>query len=202
MSAWRSGNVLSPQENPANGRRSQIADAAARQHLTACCSQHPDGVKNAYGEPMSARNEFADLEQRLHADIPLARQMQVRVLAADADGLLLCAPLGPNANDKGTAFGGSLYSIAVLAGWALLSLQARSRGVDCQVVIQQSSVEYLEPVTADFQANARTPNAAEIERCLKTLARYGRARIEVEVTIASADRPVVRMRGRYVLASA
>lgn len=148
---------------------------------------------------MDAGFELQRLEQQLHADIALARPMQVRVLAADEKGLVLGAPLEPNGNDKGTAFGGSLYSLAVLAGWALLSQQMRSRGIDCEVVIQESEVEYLQPVTAAFQAKVRAPDDAALQRCLSTLARYGRARIEVEVIVESARVEAVRMRGRYVI---
>lgn len=148
---------------------------------------------------MDAGFELQRLEQQLHADIALARPMQVRVLAADEKGLVLGAPLEPNGNDKGTAFGGSLYSLAVLAGWALLSQWMRSRGIDCEVVIQESEVEYLHPVTADFQAKVRAPDDAALQRCLRTLARHGRARIEVEVIVESARVEAVRMRGRYVI---
>ncbi len=38
--------------------------------------------------------------------------------ADDDEPVVLRAPLAPNANHKGTAFGGSLYSLAVLTGWA------------------------------------------------------------------------------------
>jgi thioesterase domain-containing protein len=145
--------------------------------------------------------ELQRLEQQLHADIALARPMQVRVLAADETGLVLGAPLKANGNDKGTAFGGSLYSLAVLAGWALLSQQMRSRGIDCEVVIQESEVEYLQPVIADFEAKVRAPDDAALQRCLRTLARHARARIEVEVIVESARVEAVRMRARYVIAS-
>ena len=149
---------------------------------------------------MGTGNELVQLEQALRSDIPLARHMQVRVVAADADRVVLGAPLDPNANDKGTAFGGSLYSVAVLAGWALLSREMRARGRECQVVIQQSSVDYLQPVNADFEAEARAPEAEIIERCVRTLMRYGRARVEVQVTVEALSVEVMHMRGRYVIA--
>ena len=53
--------------------------------------------------------------------IPQVLAMQVQ-LAGERDGrLCLRAPLGPNVNDKGTAFGGSLVSLMTLAGWCLVS---------------------------------------------------------------------------------
>ena len=54
------------------------------------------------------------MQRRLAADFPLARHIGIVVDSAGDDGIVLRAPLGPNANDKGTAFGGSLFSVAVL----------------------------------------------------------------------------------------
>lgn len=34
--------------------------------------------------------------------------------------ITLSAPLGPNHNHAGTGFAGAIYSVCVLAGWALL----------------------------------------------------------------------------------
>lgn len=65
------------------------------------------------------------LQARLLEEIPLARHMEIRVLCSDRRSLLLSAPLAANSNHKGTAFGGSLYSVAVLAGWGLLTLESK-----------------------------------------------------------------------------
>ena len=48
----------------------------------------------------------------------LAKHIGIVVESADDSAVVLRAPLAPNANYKGTAFGGSLYSVAVLTGWA------------------------------------------------------------------------------------
>ncbi|MDE2272743.1 MAG: YiiD C-terminal domain-containing protein, partial [Gammaproteobacteria bacterium] len=52
------------------------------------------------------------LEAYLHAHIALVRHMQVRVGTCNAHGLTLNAPLAANLNHEGTAFGGSLDSLA------------------------------------------------------------------------------------------
>ena len=54
------------------------------------------------------------LQRRIDREIVLAKPMGIIVEAADERALVLRAPLAPNANHKGTAFGGSLYSLAVL----------------------------------------------------------------------------------------
>ena len=75
--------------------------------------------------------------------------------AHDGDELALSAPLAPNINDKGCAFGGSLVSLMTLAGWGLIVLKLGALDRDCDVYVQDSSVRYLAPVWSDFIARAR-----------------------------------------------
>lgn len=133
-------------------------------------------------------------------EIPLARQIGVHVLAYDGRSLILSAPLAGNSNDKGTAFGGSLYSVAVLAGWGLLALELKSRTIDVEIVIHEGRVEYVVPVAGDFIARADAPDTAVIERSLRMLQRYGKARIEVAVVVECEGVEAVRFNGSYVLA--
>src|SRR3569833_4391775 len=94
-------------------------------------------------------------ERELLAEIPLARAMHLRVANYAPDALALAAPLAPNVNDKGCAFGGSLASLMTPAGWALVELELQRRGEDCDVFVGDSHVRYLEPVRGDFRAEAR-----------------------------------------------
>src|SRR5690606_6825838 len=72
--------------------------------------------------PTDPESLAAALERELLAEIPLARAMQLSVAAYDGATLALAAPLAPNGNDKGCAFGGSLASLMTLAGWGLAHL--------------------------------------------------------------------------------
>jgi thioesterase domain-containing protein len=132
-------------------------------------------------------------------DIPLARHIGVQVLAWDGHSLVLGAPLDANSNHKGTAFGGSLYSLAVLAGWGVLLLELEARGIDAEIVIQACAVDYRMPVTGDFTARAVAPDRAQIERCVRMFNRYGKARIEIATVIERQGLEAVRMRGTYVI---
>jgi thioesterase domain-containing protein len=136
------------------------------------------------------------LERRMHAEIPLTRSIDVRVSTYDGKALTLKAPLAMNSNHKGTAFGGSLFSLAVLAGWGLLVLKLGERHLDAELVIQDSNVEYLAPVRGDFNAQARL-DADEWERFVRTLSRRGKARVQVAVTISQDGRDAVRFEGTF-----
>ena len=79
----------------------------------------------------------------------------LRALNESYDGrLCLRAPLGPNVNDKGTAFGGSLVSLMTLAGWCLVSGRLQQAGLEAEVYVADSQVRYLAPLRADLVAEA------------------------------------------------
>jgi thioesterase domain-containing protein len=128
-----------------------------------------------------------EFEQALLADIPLARAMQLRVHAHDGDDLALAAPLAPNINDKGCAFGGSLVSLLTLAGWGLIVLKLAALDRDCDVFVQDSSVRYLAPVWTDFIAHARLAEGESWNTFADTLTARGRARLRVTCRVALAD---------------
>ena len=138
------------------------------------------------------------LTETLHREIPLARAMNIDASFFDARGLGLRAPLAPNINHKSTAFGGSLANIATLVGWGLVQLLVRDSGFPVVVVIQECRVQYLKPVLTDIEALALFPAETSVEKFLRTLARHGRARIELEARIPSAGEPAVMFIGQFV----
>ena len=137
------------------------------------------------------------LEATLRHEIPLTRAMGVTVAGFGTTGLTLHAPLAPNLNHKHTAFGGSLATLATLAGWGLLQLLLREHP-PVTVVIQESTVSYLHPVAADFEARCALPPPDELDRFRRTLDRRGVARIGLEVVIPSGEEIAVRFHGRFV----
>jgi len=139
-----------------------------------------------------------ELEQTLRAEIPLTRAMDVRVLRFDQNGLALGAALVPNLNHKQTAFGGSLNSLATLACWGLVQLLVRDRSQAITVVIQESSVQFLKPVTQDFEAICSIPSEPDIERFLRALERKGRARLGLDAAIYADTEIALRFRGQFV----
>jgi thioesterase domain-containing protein len=123
------------------------------------------------------------LQQRIDREIMLARPMGVIVEAANDARLVLRAPLAPNANHKGTAFGGSLYSLAVLTGWAWLTRFLVTRNFDAEAVIQESSMRFLKPVHGEMRASIEIPAAADIDKFQKMLVRSDRGRIRLQVNM-------------------
>jgi thioesterase domain-containing protein len=142
---------------------------------------------------------IAKFETALLADIPLARAMDLRVRAFDGEQLTLAAPLAPNRNDKGCAFGGSLVSLLTLAGWGLIELTLRARGLACEVFVQDSTVRYLAPVWEDFVAHARLDTDQSFASFFETLHARGRARLAVTCHVPLGDgRDACVLNARFV----
>jgi len=132
-------------------------------------------------------------------EIPLALNMDLRLQDCDERHLSIAAPLTPNINDKGCAFGGSLVSVMTLSGWGLVELELRIRGVDCDVFVGDSSVRYLEPVWTDFHSKARLADGTDWSTFFDTLESRGRARIDVACEVpGTGGKPAATLSARFV----
>lgn len=150
---------------------------------------------------MSNDQDLESLRVYLTARIAPARALGVRLEALDP--VTISAPLASNHNDKGTGFAGSLFSVAALAGWAVLTRWCASERLDAEVVLQSSTVRFLAPARADFRAVAHDPPAAQRERLRRMLARSGRGRAEIAVDVTCHAALVMSFTGAYaVIASA
>lgn len=140
------------------------------------------------------------LERRLLEDIPLARAMGLTVVEYSGSALSLRAPLEKNGNHKSTAFGGSLYSLAVLAGWGLLHLKMQESGRRGAIVIQESHIRFLRPVAEDIVATCGLDSQERLEAFFRTLDRRGAGRIDLSCSIRANGLAAVEFEGRYVVA--
>jgi [ribosomal protein S5]-alanine N-acetyltransferase len=138
------------------------------------------------------------LEAYLHGRIPLSAAMQVSVLAADAEHVVLSAPLAPNINHRDTVFGGSASAVAMLAAWSLLHTKLTASGLQTQLVIQRNAMEYERPITGAFTATASVAGAEAWGRFIAMLKRKGVARIEVTTVLAEAGRTAGKFAGEFV----
>lgn len=141
----------------------------------------------------------SQLEQLLHTEIPLSNAMGIQVKECKLDRLVLFAPLEPNINHKCTAFGGSLYSIAVLCGWGFIYAQLADKKISAHIVIHKSDILYNAPVDNDITAICLAPSDSAINLFFKTLQRKKRARLKLLVKIFQNNRDAVVLHGDYVV---
>ena len=146
----------------------------------------------------AVQRSLDSLRRLLAEEIPLADRLGVTVAAAGEGWVVLAAPLEFNRNHEGTAFGGSLNAVATLAGWSAVWWSLEEAAVSGVVVIQDSAVRFRRPVTGDFQATASL-DPDRVARLIEAVARKGKGRITVDVTVGDADGPAVEFAGRYVV---
>jgi len=139
------------------------------------------------------------LEETLHTKIPLTKQMDVKVAGYDGRTLILRAPLDRNVNDKGTAFGGSLFSLAVLSGWGLLFLKMKEENLLGDIVIHESTISYLLPITGVLEVRCSVPEDEAYTNLIERLRERGRGKISLEADFMIESKVAVSFRGKYVV---
>ncbi len=144
-------------------------------------------------------NRVSKYEQDLLASIPVVSGMDIKIVSISDSSVTLFAPLNTNINYEGTAFGGSLNTLCILSCYLLTHHLLQLADYDIEsLVIQNSEVKYLSPVSLDFKAHAAVEDES-IRKFLKTLERKKMARIELSSVVTSDDQiPQVEFKGRFV----
>lgn len=128
------------------------------------------------------------LTEFLRSGIALTRALDLRVESCDGGRVRIRAPLTPNLNHHGTAFGGSLAALAVIGGWAAVHVGLVDAGIDADLVVRSSSLDYRRALRSDLIVEATIPAAAwSVFRA--TLEAGERARISVESSVSEAGQP-------------
>lgn len=136
------------------------------------------------------------LETKLHKEIPLSQFMQVKVVHADQKHIELQAPLGPNHNHVGTAFGGSLATMMVLAAYCQLFKIINETG---HVLLKTSTMNYMHPVTGTLRAVCFAPTDEIVQKFQDTFSKKGKGRLVLTSQILLEDNRVAcEMTGEFV----
>lgn len=138
----------------------------------------------------------SELENYLHEQIPASKALGIRVKTSSRDQVELIAPLKSNLNHKKTAFGGSISVIAILSGWSLVFLHLQ--GSKNEIVIQESTISYLKPVTNDFSSISSYEENAEWKKFVQSFHRRGKGRITVMSKLICNGELVATHSGTYV----
>jgi thioesterase domain-containing protein len=139
-----------------------------------------------------------ELETYLHEHIPLSLAMQVSVLEATPEQVILGAPLTPNINHRETVFGGSASALTILSAWTLLHTKLSASGIKCTLVIQRNTMSYEKAVTGRFSAKATAPTAEAWQSFTRMLQRKGRARIRISSVLMQEGHAAGHFEGDFV----
>jgi thioesterase domain-containing protein len=142
-------------------------------------------------------------EHFLHEMIPLAKAMEVGVELSDERALVLTAPKERNKNSLNTAFGGSLVSLATLAGygvvWELMCDEKDGVKPAWHIVVKESRAAYRRPVIGDLRAICERPAQAAIAEFKEALSRYGKAKLKLRARIIESGQTAVDVQAAFVV---
>ncbi|MEX2489932.1 MAG: YiiD C-terminal domain-containing protein [Pseudomonadales bacterium] len=137
------------------------------------------------------------LEKTYHNLIPISAHMGVKVVSWDGQKLVLQAPLANNINHQQSAFGGSLFSLAALAGWGLLQLKLAELELHCNTVIAGGDVNYAVPVFDDFTCECALPK--HWPEVVTRLTTKGKGSLDLPSIIMANGKQAMAFNGRYVI---
>ena len=138
------------------------------------------------------------LEQLIVQEMPITEHLHFSLKPEEDGRLCASAPLKPNANHMGTAFGGSLSMLATLTGWAMMHQLVDNMKQQVEVIIQESDIEYLKPVCENISVVCERPDEDALDRFQNMLDRWGRARLDLKCKIEAAGECAFTFMGRYV----
>jgi thioesterase domain-containing protein len=127
------------------------------------------------------------LEHYLHEHIPLSKTMQVNVIEAEEERVILSAPLTPNINHTESVFGGSASAVAILAAWSIIHVRLKNADIATSIVIQSNNMSYERPIRGTFTARSFITQPKAWEVFMRTLLRRRRARIAVSSVLEYED---------------
>ena len=136
----------------------------------------------------------AALQAKIRAAIPLSAAMEFAIESLDTDGIRVVAPLPPNINIHGTGFAGSIYSLAVLTGWALATHILEDAGLDTELVVARGEIRYRAPVTGELRCVAIVDKAVR-EEFLRATREQGKGLLQLEITVG--DPPAAILSATY-----
>ena len=134
---------------------------------------------------------LANLQEKIHSGIPLSKAMQFTIAELDSRSIRVRAPLQPNVNIHGTGFAGSIYSIAVLAGWALCTHIMERNKMTGDLVVAGAEIKYRSPIDGDIQCQCKV---SEVERdaFCKNFKAHGKARLVLTIEVGSTPNAILQ----------
>jgi thioesterase domain-containing protein len=132
----------------------------------------------------------ADLQNKILSAIPMSEAMQFSIEELSSRSILVHAPLAPNVNVHGTGFAGSIYSIAVLAGWALSTHIMNVLAMDGDLVVSKAEIKYRAPVTGRIECRA-VASEGECQHFQDDFNQFGKAKLSLTIEIGDAPHAVL-----------
>ncbi len=136
------------------------------------------------------------VRHKLRSQVPLIEHMGVDVVAWDGRTVVVEAPLAPNLNTHGTAFGGSLYNVAAMTGWSAVHLTLMDAGHTPSVWVAKGEIEYKTPVRGVLRGTATVSEELRAQ-LIQNYESKGRAKVAIDVVIREGEQDAVLLKAVY-----
>ena len=141
-----------------------------------------------------------ELQAKLNRDIPVSKYLGFEFTEATPNKVVIRARLNENINHKGTAFGGSLYTLSVLAAYSLVYLGVEKEKINTNnIVIQKGDIKYLHPVTSDFDIICEFNGPTAYEKFYEDLSRWKKVRELIKVKVFCKGELCAKLEGVFVV---
>ena len=131
-----------------------------------------------------------DLQNKIRKAIPLSEQMHFTIIELSPGSIQVSAPLAPNVNVHGTGFAGSIYSIAVLAGWGLSTHIMDVQKMQGDLVVSKAEIKYRAPITKSIECHCLASDA-ERAQFLEDFNSTGKGKLSLTINVGDAPHAVL-----------
>jgi thioesterase domain-containing protein len=135
------------------------------------------------------------LTRKIRRAIPLSEAMQFTIDYLQPGEIRVSAPLQPNINIHGTGFAGSIYSLAILTGWALCAHILDDAEIVADLVVGRAEIAYRAPVDGDLECRC-SAGAEQREAFLQGLRERGKGRLALDISVG--DVPQASLQATFV----
>lgn len=131
-------------------------------------------------------SQASELQKKIRTTIPLSEAMQFSIAELSKYSIFVQAPLSPNVNIHGTGFAGSLYSLAVLSGWAMVTHIINSQQLNADLVVGRAEIRYNKPVEDDIECRC-TVTRESYDAFVNDLKSRGRAKLTLDTIVGESQ---------------
>ena len=142
------------------------------------------------------------LNECITLHLPSIDAAGVSVETENNEQLILSAPLTLNHNDRGNAFGGSIFNIALMACWGALYLECRKHIANPNIVTRDGQIRYRHPCDEKIiRATCRKPNQRQWDGFFAHYEKTGKTSLSLTSKIMNGDEIAAYFEGVFVLLS-
>lgn len=144
--------------------------------------------------------DLVEFNRDLRSKIPSLRLLGIEFIEASDLRVRLKVPFAPNKNHMETAFGGSIYLAATTACYGLFrAMTIGHTQANEYIILKRGQIDYLKPITANFEVIAERESKMEVEQMLAAVAKVGHSKLEISSRVVFNGNTCASYKGLFVL---